>query len=220
MKLTYEQCYAIGQANGVSSAIVESIARAISALATEGGGVHEKQDDFVPCKCESDEGRICGRCHAWDDMTNPSAKQEAVGIVKYGSLHPLHTPKWRFEPLVDWENIGEGTKLYAAPQSQGEKASQESDEFGPVTDSELEAARESIPLGHAVDCAHILSPWPFESCTCGFLEPKSQGEKAVASEDAREAARYRMARRDGEYISAKDEARIDAAIAGEKNART
>jgi hypothetical protein len=33
-----------------------------------------KQEAFVPCKCESDEGRICGRCHAWDDVVNPSGR--------------------------------------------------------------------------------------------------------------------------------------------------
>jgi hypothetical protein len=36
----------------------------------------DKQDTFVPCKCESDDGRICGRCHAWDDVT--AAQRRAI----------------------------------------------------------------------------------------------------------------------------------------------
>jgi hypothetical protein len=49
-----------------------------------------------------------------DAAPNPSDKQEPVGVVKYGSLNPLQTPQWRFEPLVYWEEIGESALLYTA----------------------------------------------------------------------------------------------------------
>lgn len=45
---------------------IKSFARAL--LAASVPNPSDKQEDFVPCKCESDEGRICGRCHAWDDV--------------------------------------------------------------------------------------------------------------------------------------------------------
>jgi hypothetical protein len=34
----------------------------------------DKQEPFAPCKCESDEGQVCGRCRAWDDLAAKEKK--------------------------------------------------------------------------------------------------------------------------------------------------
>jgi hypothetical protein len=173
MKLTYEQCYAIGQANGVSSAVVESIARATSAIATEGGEAVAFYD-----------GRSKEPCLLWAFDGYKPAPHDVVLVaapqsqVDSGEVKPAATARrvtWKGH--VHWEldrhttDLKDGDKLYlAAPQSQGEKA---------VASEELR--------GLLVECRENL-----DRLTHGGIR-----DRITAQIDA-----------------------IDAAIAGEKNART